>query len=113
MVRRWEKESDKFGAMAFGGYGKSRHFRPEPKSRAIVLHVSQDEFNALKFAAAAAGFQSLAEFARFRMFHGIGGPPKGQFETVLEELEVVARKLTQRLAASPELVVRNRTVMHL
>ena len=97
ILRRWQKELDNFGARAFGGYGTNRHACAEPRSRSITLHVSPDEFDALKITASAAGSRSLAEFARFRMFRETGEPPPEQVETVLEELDALARKLTQRL----------------
>jgi transposase-like protein len=98
ILRRWQKELDKFGVRAFGGYGMNRHTHREPRSRSITLHVSPDEFDALKITASAAGFQSLAEFARFRMFRAADEPPLKQAETILDELTVVAAKLTQRLS---------------
>src|SRR5882757_1530825 len=85
ILRRWQRELDEFGAMAFGGYGKNRHVRSEPRSRSITLHVSPDEFEALKITGSAAGFRSLAEFARFRMFRATVEPPLKQAKTILDE----------------------------
>jgi hypothetical protein len=96
ILRRWQKELDEFGAKAFGGYGKNRHVRSEPRSRSITLHLSPDEFDALKTAATTAGFRTLAEFARFRLFRAADEPPV-RAGTVLDELATVATKLTQML----------------
>lgn len=97
ILHRWQKESDEFGTQAFGGYGKNRHIRAEPRSRAISLYVSPDELDALKTAATSAGFRSLAEFARFRIFHASDVSPRQQVETLLASLAVVLRKLTYTL----------------
>ena len=97
ILRRWQKESDEFGARAFGGYGRNRHSCSEPRSRSITVHVSPDEFDALKMAATAAGFRSMAAFARFRMFRAKDEQPLKQAEAILDELAVVAVKLTQKL----------------
>jgi transposase-like protein len=97
MLRRWQKELNEFGARAFGGYGKSRRARAEPRSRAIILHLSPNELDAVKTAFSAAGFQSLAEFARFCMFRPTGEPPLAQVQETVQELAVVVSKLTQML----------------
>ena len=76
----------------------NRHTHAELRSRSITLHVSPDEFDALKITASAAGFRSLAEFARFRLFRAADEPPLKQAESILGELTVVAAKLTQRLS---------------
>jgi hypothetical protein len=99
ILRRWQKEWDEFGIRAFGGYGTNRHVRSAPRSRSITLHLSREEFEALKIASVAAGFRSLAEFARFRLFRVTGEPSVKQAKTVLEDLAAVATKLTQRLTA--------------
>jgi transposase-like protein len=98
ILRRWQKELDKFGAKAFGGYGKSRHARAEPRLRAIILRLSPDELHAVKTAFSASGFGSLAEFARFCMFHGTGKFSLAEVEEILVELAMVVKKLAQTLA---------------
>jgi len=98
ILRRWQKELDKFGAKAFGGYGKSRHARGEPRSRAIILHLSPDELDAVKTAFSASGFGSLAEFARFCMFHATGKLSLAEVEEIFEELAIVVRKLSRTFA---------------
>jgi transposase-like protein len=100
ILRRWQREYENFGARAFGGYGKSRHVRKEPRSRAITLYLSSDEFEAVKAASSAAGFRSLAEFGRSCIFCPTSGPPLEQVKDVLEELAVVVRKLSERLSNS-------------
>lgn len=94
ILRRWQREMDEFGARAFGGYGKSRYVSAERRAKAIVVHLSSDEFDAVKTSSAHAGFRSLAEFARSRMFHSTSEPP----QELLEGLSVVLRKVTQALS---------------
>ena len=96
-LRRWQKELEEFGARAFGGYGKRRRAHAAPKSKPILLYLSSDELDAVKAASSAAGFRSLAEFARSRIFRAAGERPVAQVETILGELAVVATKLTQIL----------------
>jgi transposase-like protein len=98
VLRRWQKEFEKFGARAFGGYGKNRHSRAEPRSRAILFYLTPGELDAVKMASSAAGFRSLAEFARSRIFHPTNETSPVQVQNVLKELAVVVRKLTRRLA---------------
>jgi len=100
ILRRWQEEYEEFGARAFGGYGKSRHTRAEPRSRAITLRLSSDELAAVKAASSAAGVPNLAEFARSCMFRETSERPLAEVETILEELAVVMRRLTQRLLRS-------------
>ena len=100
ILRRWEEEYEEYGARAFGGYGKSRHIRAEPRSRAITLYLSSDELATVKAASSAAGFPNLAEFARSYLFRETSERPLAEVETILEELAVVMRRLTQRLLRS-------------
>jgi len=97
ILRRWQKEWDEFGARAFGGYGKSRKACAEPRSKAIIVRLSDDELDAVKMASSTAGCRSLTEFARSCMFHATGEPHLAQMETLLGELAAVMRKLTQTL----------------
>jgi len=98
ILRRWQKELDEFGARAFGGYGTNRRTHAAPKSKPIILCLSSDELDAVKAASSAAGFRSLAEFARSRILSATGERPLAQVETILGELAVVATKLTQMLS---------------
>jgi len=97
ILRRWQRESDEFGELAFGGYGKSRHARAEPRSKAIIIRLSDDELKAVMAASSAAGCRSLTEFARSCMFDATDDPLPGQVETLLGELATVMGKLTQTL----------------
>lgn len=101
MLRRWQRELNEYGARAFGGYGKSRHLQAEPKSKGITVRLSADELTAVITASSAAGFASLTEFARFRMFRETGERSPAQVRTMLDELTAVVRKLTERLPSSP------------
>jgi len=98
ILRRWRNEWRQFGERAFGGYGKSRHVRADPRSRSVVLHLSPDEINAVKTASSAAGSPSLAEFARSRLFDPSGEVPAIQVGELLDELMAVMGKLTRTLA---------------
>jgi transposase-like protein len=98
ILRRWQKESDEFGERAFGGYGKSRHARVEPRSRAIILRLSSDELEAVKKACSAAGCRSLADFARFCAFHPNSEQTLTRLRRILDELSLIVRKLTPMLA---------------
>ena len=97
VLRRWHKELDEFGEMAFGGYGKSRYARAEPRSKAISVRLSDDELDAVMTASFAAGCRSLTEFARLCMLQASGDSPPRQVEIVLGELAAVMGKLTQAL----------------
>jgi transposase-like protein len=97
ILRRWQKELNEFGARAFGGYGTNRRAHAAPKSKPIILYLSSDELDAVKAASSAAGFRSLAEFARSRILRATGERPLAQVEKLLEDLAVVVRKLTERL----------------
>src|SRR6185503_9424085 len=85
-LRRWQNESRMFGEKAFGGYGRSRYVRVNPRSRSVALHLSPDEIDAVKTASSAAGSSSLAEFARSRLFDPAGEPPEIQVAELLAEL---------------------------
>ena len=98
ILRRWQTELDEFGARAFGGYGKRRRDHAPPKSKPILLYLCSDELDAVKAASSAAGFKSLAEFARSRILRQTGERPVAQVETVFVELAIVATKLTQILS---------------
>jgi transposase-like protein len=97
VLRRWQKESDEFGEFAFAGYGKIRRARAEPRSKAIIVRLSDDELDSVRRASSAAGCRSLTEFARSRMLHAAGDPPPRQVEELLGELAAVMGKLTQTL----------------
>jgi transposase-like protein len=98
ILRRWHKEFEEFGARAFGGYGKQRRAHAAPKSKPILLYLSSDELDAVKAASSAAGFRSLAEFARSHILRATVERPVAQVETILGELAVVATRLTQILS---------------
>jgi len=97
ILRRWQTELDEFGARAFGGYGKRRLAHGAPKSKTILLYLSSDQLDAVKTASSAAGFKSLAEFARSRILPATSQQPLAQVETLLAELAAVMRMLTQTL----------------
>jgi transposase-like protein len=96
-LRRWQRELDEFGAGAFGGYGKNRRGRAEPRSQAVITYLSADEFEALKAACSAAGFRSLPEFARSCIFRTPDDPPVRRAKVILAELGAVAIRLKRAL----------------
>lgn len=96
ILRRWQRELDEFGAMAFGGYGKNRRGGAVPRTRKVYLSVTTDELDAVKAASWSAGFRSLPKFVRSRRFHATDERPV-RSETVIEDLVIAVRKLTKHV----------------
>jgi transposase-like protein len=66
MLRQWRRE---LGANAFP--------KPEPRTRAMIFKLTEDEFHRLKASAKAAGARNVSAFARSRLFAETGHPFHG------------------------------------
>jgi transposase-like protein len=92
VVHRWRRESWRFVAQAFGGYGNSRT-EVAPRTRAVMFRLTDVEFDNLEKARAKGGARSLSDFVRSQVLSGAGQPSLAQIESKLNELAQTAQQI--------------------
>jgi len=96
LLNRWRQEMRNYGAEAFSGHGKSR--RPiQPKSQAVICHLTEDEYRILTTACSKNGARSVSAFARSRMLETSGEPSFDRLQEQLDDLLVTLQGLTRML----------------
>ena len=92
VIHRWRRESWRFGAQAFGGYGNSRT-EVAPRTRAVMFRLTDVEFDNLEKARAKGGARSLSDFVRSQVLSGTDQPSLAQIESKLNELTQTAQQI--------------------
>lgn len=92
VIHRWRRESWRFGAQAFGGYGNSRT-EVAPRTRAVMFRLTDVEFDNLEKARAKGGARSLSDFVRSQVLSGTDQPSLAQIESKLNELAQTAQQI--------------------
>ena len=92
VLHRWRRESTRFGAQAFGGYGNTRR-EVAPRTRSVVFRLTDVEFENLENARARGGARSLSDFVRSQVLIGAGQPSLAQIESKLNELAQTAQQI--------------------
>ena len=92
VVHRWRRESWRFGAQAFGGYGNSRA-EVAPRTRAVMFRLTDVEFENLEKARAKGGARSLSDFVRTQLLSGTDQPSLAKIESKLNELAQTAQQI--------------------
>jgi len=92
VVHRWRRESWRFGAQAFGGYGNSR-IEVAPRTRAVMFRLTDVEFDNLEKARARGGARSLSDFVRTQVLSATDQPSLAKIESKLNELTQTAQQI--------------------
>jgi transposase-like protein len=92
VIHRWRRESWRFGAQAFGGYGNSRT-EVAPRTRAVMFRLTDVEFDNLEKARAKGGARSLSDFVRSQVLSGADQPSLAKIESKLNELAQTAQQI--------------------
>ena len=92
VIHRWRRESWRFGAKAFAGYGNSRT-EVAPRTRAVMFRLTDVEFDNLEKARAKGGARSLSDFVRSQVLNGTDQPSLAKIESKLNELAQTAQQI--------------------
>lgn len=94
-LRRWQQELRQYGATAFSGYGKRRALIT-PRTRAVVFHLTEEEYIRLKATSSGVGARSLSDFARSQILLGTPEPSLEHVDEKLDELRSAVQQLAHQ-----------------
>jgi len=71
------------------------------RTRAVLIRISQDEYEHLQSDVVASGSRSMSELARSRVLRAIGEPTLADMGQKLGKLEAAVKRLTQVVNRQP------------